>query len=29
MKYQGSRLPIYHFDFYRIESLAALRGDWI
>src|SRR5213082_1905299 len=23
-EYQGSRLPIYHFDFYRIESLAAL-----
>ena len=25
-EYQGSRLPIYHFDFYRIESLAALRA---
>ena len=24
-EYQGSRLPIYHFDFYRIESLSALR----
>jgi tRNA threonylcarbamoyladenosine biosynthesis protein TsaE len=23
-EYQGNRLPIYHFDFYRIESLAAL-----
>ena len=23
-EYQGDRLPIYHFDFYRIESLAAL-----
>jgi tRNA threonylcarbamoyladenosine biosynthesis protein TsaE len=25
-EYQGNRLPIYHFDFYRIESLAALRA---
>jgi len=25
-EYQGGRLPIYHFDFYRIESLAALRA---
>jgi len=25
-EYQGDRLPIYHFDFYRIESLAALRA---
>src|SRR5438874_12297433 len=25
-EYQGSRLPIYHFDFYRIETLAALRA---
>jgi tRNA threonylcarbamoyladenosine biosynthesis protein TsaE len=25
-EYLGSRLPIYHFDFYRIESLAALRA---
>ena len=25
-EYQGSRLSIYHFDFYRIESLAALRA---
>ena len=25
-EYQDSRLPIYHFDFYRIESLAALRA---
>ena len=25
-EYQGSRWPIYHFDFYRIESLAALRA---
>jgi tRNA threonylcarbamoyladenosine biosynthesis protein TsaE len=25
-EYQGSRLPIYHFDFYRIESPAALRA---
>src|SRR4030081_3912609 len=23
-EYQGNRLPIYHFDFYRIESLTAL-----
>src|SRR6267143_7044308 len=25
-EYQGSRLPIYHLDFYRIETLAALRA---
>jgi tRNA threonylcarbamoyladenosine biosynthesis protein TsaE len=25
-EYQGKRVPIYHFDFYRIESLAALRA---
>lgn len=25
-EYQDSRLPIYHFDFYRIESLAALQA---
>ena len=25
-EYQGSRWQIYHFDFYRIESLAALRA---
>ena len=25
-EYQGGRLPIYHVDFYRIESLAALRA---
>jgi tRNA threonylcarbamoyladenosine biosynthesis protein TsaE len=25
-EYKGSTLPIYHFDFYRIESLAALRA---
>src|SRR5437879_12768230 len=23
-EYQCSRLPIYHFDFYRMESLSAL-----
>lgn len=25
-EYQGNRLRIYHLDFYRIESLAALRA---
>jgi tRNA threonylcarbamoyladenosine biosynthesis protein TsaE len=25
-EYQCSQLPIYHFDFYRIESLPALRA---
>jgi tRNA threonylcarbamoyladenosine biosynthesis protein TsaE len=25
-EYQGARLPIYHFDFYRTEGLAALRA---
>ena len=25
-EYQGSWLPIYHFDFFRIESMAALRA---
>lgn len=25
-EYQSKRVPIYHFDFYRIESLAALRA---
>src|SRR5437879_11559295 len=25
-EYQGSRMLIYHFEFYRIESLAALRA---
>jgi tRNA threonylcarbamoyladenosine biosynthesis protein TsaE len=25
-EYQSRRLPIYHFDFYRIESSAALRA---
>lgn len=25
-EYKGDSLPIYHFDFYRIESLAALRA---
>jgi tRNA threonylcarbamoyladenosine biosynthesis protein TsaE len=23
-EYHGGRLPIYHFDFYRIENLTAL-----
>src|SRR5207253_11033425 len=26
-EYQGSRLPIYHFAFYRIESLAAMLAS--
>ena len=25
-EYQRGRLPIYHFDFYRIENLAALQA---
>ena len=25
-EYRGGRHPIYHFDFYRLESLAALRA---
>src|ERR1700740_110996 len=25
-EYTGGRLPIYHFDFYRIENLPALRA---
>jgi tRNA threonylcarbamoyladenosine biosynthesis protein TsaE len=25
-EYRGGPLPIYHFDFYRVENLAALRA---
>ena len=25
-EYRGGPLPIYHFDFYRLENLAALRA---
>lgn len=25
-EYVGGRLPVYHFDFYRLENLAALRA---
>jgi tRNA threonylcarbamoyladenosine biosynthesis protein TsaE len=25
-EYKGNSLPIYHFDFYRIENVAALRA---
>jgi len=25
-EYRGGRLPIYHFDFYRLESAEALRA---
>ncbi|MBV9008220.1 MAG: tRNA (adenosine(37)-N6)-threonylcarbamoyltransferase complex ATPase subunit type 1 TsaE [Verrucomicrobia bacterium] len=25
-EYSGGRLPLYHFDFYRLENSGALRG---
>ena len=25
-EYRGGRLPIYHFDFYRLENLGALKA---